>query len=156
MVTHPSCLTSVILRELVFPTWYCRSSNLVLPYYCTKNRQGRLNNGYRDERNSIKGKVLTFNKDHAEYKRSFETLMFFLKHSMFPNSAEHTHVVAILFNIFAGSASQRKLVFSKIIFDYFFQNWSGSGPGSKLGQKSGLGSGSEFNEFGSIPLILSL
>ena len=30
MVTHlsanhgPSCLTSVILRELVFPTWYCR------------------------------------------------------------------------------------------------------------------------------------
>ena len=38
MVTHPSanhgpsCLTSVILRELVFPTWYCRSlsANFVL------------------------------------------------------------------------------------------------------------------------------
>ena len=38
IVTHPSanhgpsCLTSVILRELVFPTWYCRSlsANFVL------------------------------------------------------------------------------------------------------------------------------
>ena len=35
MVTHPSaihgpsCLTSVILRKLVFPTWYCRSYGFI-------------------------------------------------------------------------------------------------------------------------------
>ena len=40
----PTCLTSVILRELVFPTWYCRSCyhsrTLVLQFYGFQYRYG--------------------------------------------------------------------------------------------------------------------
>ena len=51
----------------------------------------------------------------------------------------------------------RKLFFSKIILNFFFQNWlynPGSGSGSKLGQNPG--SGSKFNVFGSTTLVIIL